>query len=50
MLSDIIFGEIERLRSEMNSLAFFSVACYQDLLKISQKVDRLIVLYYKTAA
>lgn len=49
MLNDIVFAEIERLRSEMNALAS-SAVCYQDLLKISQKVDRLIVLYYKTAA
>lgn len=49
MLNNIVFAEIERLRSEMNALSS-SVVCYQDLLKISQKVDRLIVLYYKIAS
>lgn len=44
-----LLNEIERLRSEMNSLAL-SGAGYAKVLEVSQQLDNLIVLYHKTAA
>lgn len=44
-----LLDEIERLRSKMNSLANTG-ADFGKLLGLSQKLDKLIVLFYKTAA
>jgi len=44
-----LLKDIERLRSEMNSLAL-SGAGYAKVLEVSQQLDYLIVLYHKAAA
>ncbi|GBF34520.1 hypothetical protein DCCM_3638 [Desulfocucumis palustris] len=46
MSSAELFFEIERLRAHMYSLSDFN-ADYSELLKVSQELDRLIILYYK---
>ena len=43
-----LLDEIERLRSKMNSLAA-ARADLSEVLEISQRLDELIVLFYKTA-
>ena len=42
-------AEIERLRSEMNGLAAAG-AEYARVLKVSQELDKLIVMYHRAAA